>query len=240
MKTSYQPMDHVPSANIAVKRNRLKQYGDKVYLKNGTSFEIELFNPKQIKVLTKIFLNGISISHSGIVLNPGQRVFLERWLDDPKKFLFETYDVEDSKEAKQAIAQNGMIHVEFYDQIISQHHSTITTSNGYYGGSDWTPSLPPFAGETQHCFSYYVGTQASYSASIETGRADVGESSDQTFIQDSSSYASYYASFVTLQIMPESSKPVESFAIRNYCSTCGIRIKSPSWKFCPSCGLNLA
>ena len=95
-----------PTAHIAVNRNRLKQYGDKIYLKDKTHFEIELFNPKSIKILAKIYLNGVSISTSGIVIRPGQRVFLERWLDETKKFLFETYEVEDSKEEQEAIANN--------------------------------------------------------------------------------------------------------------------------------------
>ena len=62
----------------------------KVFLTDGDEFEIELFNPTQNKVLAKIELNGKSIG-SGIILRPGERVFLERYLDEAKKFLFETY-----------------------------------------------------------------------------------------------------------------------------------------------------
>ena len=39
-----------PTANIAVNRNRIKNYAERVYLKNGTHFEIELFNPKSTKI----------------------------------------------------------------------------------------------------------------------------------------------------------------------------------------------
>lgn len=108
-----------PTANITVNRNRLKAYpGEKFYLKNNANFEIELYNPKTSSVLAKIMLNGKYISSSGIILKPGQRVYLERWIDDAKKFLFETYEVENTDSAKQAIANNGSISVEFYDETV--------------------------------------------------------------------------------------------------------------------------
>lgn len=63
-------------------------------MKNGSEFELELFNPKQTTILAKIKINGSYIGGGGIVLRPGERVFLERYLDDAKKFLFETYNVD--------------------------------------------------------------------------------------------------------------------------------------------------
>ncbi len=105
----------VPQSFITKSKQRLKQHVDTVYLKNGDEFEIELFNPTQNKVLAKIELNGVSIG-SGIVLRPGERVFLERYLDDAKKFLFETYIVNgNNNDVQQAIAKNGDVTVKFYD-----------------------------------------------------------------------------------------------------------------------------
>lgn len=235
-----------PTANIAVNRNRLKHYGEKVYLKDGAHFEIELFNPKTIKVLAKIYLNGVQISSSGIVLLPGQRVFLERWLDEPKKFLFETYEVEDSTEAKEAIAKNGKVRVEFYDENTMTFPQITTFTYDTYQGPipDW--STPSYGGSTINCLysssigSDSLGANASFSTnslnSIETGRAEKGGSSNQKFAQDSSSYLMYCNHSCDLQILPESQKPVEVSSIRNYCHSCGTRIKNSSWKFCPTCG----
>lgn len=238
-----------PTANIAVNRNRLKHYGDKVYLKDKTHFEIELFNPKTIKLLAKIYLNGVSISQAGIVLLPGQRVFLERWLDEPKKFLFETYEVEDSKEAKEAIEKNGKVRVELYDEMTTTYPS-ITTYNGpswnspVYGGT--TANQIYF--ESSYCsntvnLNGLIGANASSTSanssvagSIETGRAEKGSSSNQGFSSDFSNYSSWCSKSIELQILPEGQRPVEAKEIRNYCSHCGTRIKSPNWKFCPSCG----
>ena len=57
----------VPQSFITKSKQRLKQHVDTVYLNNGDEFEIELFNPTQNKVLSKIEINGISIG-SGITI----------------------------------------------------------------------------------------------------------------------------------------------------------------------------
>jgi len=77
-----------PSAFITVNKQRLRQNGKQVYMKDQTEFEIELYNPTKEKIMATIDLNGKPISSSGIILKPGQRVFLERFLDDDRKFLY--------------------------------------------------------------------------------------------------------------------------------------------------------
>ena len=111
----------VPTANIAVNKSRLKVYkntGDMptYYLQSGTEFQIELFNPTTDVILAKIILNGKPISQGGLVLNPAQRVFLDRYLDVAKKFLFDTYEVSNTEEVKKAIENNGDFKVEFYKE----------------------------------------------------------------------------------------------------------------------------
>lgn len=123
-------------AQITKKKNRLKVYSstkDQVYLNDGDEFEIELFNPKTSPVLAKISINGKRISERGIILNPGQRVFLERFLDSPEKFKFSTYKVNNSQEVKEAIANNGLVKIEFYDEYFPYNR-------GYTGGNTitWT------------------------------------------------------------------------------------------------------
>jgi hypothetical protein len=237
-----------PTANIAVNRNRLKSYGEKIYLKSGTHFEIELFNPTTTKVLAMIHLDGVAISSAGIVIKPGQRVFLERWIDEPKKFLFETYEVDDSAEAKKAISENGKVKVEFYDQSPPSNLTIMPTTWTYTSNS---PSQPIYGGTThnQIYFSSSIGgpsdiigqnssivSSSVNLTSLETGRAEKGSRSDQGFTNNDSSYNSWTCNTVHLQILPESQKPVEVAEIRNYCTNCGTRHKKSSWKFCPNCG----
>ena len=128
----YQTKNGTPCAYVTKDKKRLKQVGQNVYLKNGEEFELELFNPTSNLVLSKIKLNGKYISGGGIVLKPGQRIFLERYLDDPRKFKFETYEVDGtSNEVLDAISGNGDVVIEFFDE----YEIRIWNNPISYGGS---------------------------------------------------------------------------------------------------------
>ena len=127
----------LPYANISTKKNRLKKYDGNVYLEDGQEFEIELFNPSKAQVLAIIKLNGERISQSGIIVRPGERIWLERYLDKNNRFKFETYQVGNSKEVEEAIANNGLVEVEFYNE---KKYTYINPSSGrIYNdqGSTW-------------------------------------------------------------------------------------------------------
>ena len=161
------------TATITRKKNRVKSYTEdpllpqSFFLKDGEEFEIELFNPLKTRVLAKIEINGSPLSDSGIVLMPGQRIFLERYLDSNKKFVFETYQVEKSDAVKEAITNNGNIRVSFYEEKIKTNgiNGCGTTINNitykynypYCGGFYYDPSTNPL---------YYSGTP---NISIGTG-----------------------------------------------------------------------
>lgn len=132
----YQTKTGTPSAYITKDRKRLKQFGQTVYLNNGDEFELELFNPSSTTVLAKIKLDGSYISGGGIVLKPGQRVFLERYLDDPRKFKFETYEVDGtSNEVLDTIAGNGDVVIDFFDEYKQPvWNNSITYVGGSFGG----------------------------------------------------------------------------------------------------------
>jgi hypothetical protein len=90
----------------------------KVFLKDKEEFEIELFNPLTVSVLSDIKLNGQSISKTGLVVKPGQRVYLDCFIDDKKKFVFSTYEIENSGEALDATQNNGVLEVFFYKEDV--------------------------------------------------------------------------------------------------------------------------
>jgi len=113
----YQTQQAKPTAYITVGRQRLKQNNDTVYLNDGNEFEVEMFNPTTKPILAKLKINGTYIGGGGVVIKPGQRIFLERYLDQARKFKFETYTVEGkSSEVREAIANNGTVEVEFYNE----------------------------------------------------------------------------------------------------------------------------
>jgi hypothetical protein len=90
----------------------------KVFLKDKEEFEIELFNPLTVSVLADIKLNGQSISKTGLVVKPGQRIYLDCFIDDKKKFKFSTYEIENSREALEATQNNGVLEVFFYKEDV--------------------------------------------------------------------------------------------------------------------------
>lgn len=119
---------------------------NKVYLEDGEDFEIEIFNPLKKSVLADIKINGDSISKSGLVLMPGERFYLDCFIDTGKKFKFKTYTVEDSEQSKQAINQNGFVEVFFYKEETQNFNNWINLTpviiKEYY--PNWYPWYKPY------------------------------------------------------------------------------------------------
>ena len=113
---NYNQISDKPCAYITKQKQRVKQFDQNVYLKDGSEFEIELYNPSRKTVLSKIKINGEFINGGGIILRPGERVFLERYIDVPNKFKFETYSVDSSTKTQNAIASNGDVEILFYEE----------------------------------------------------------------------------------------------------------------------------
>ena len=109
-----------PGAWIVSPQDRGKKQikSGKVFLKDKEEFEIELFNPLTVSVLADIKLNGQSVSKTGLVVKPGQRDYLDCFIDDRKKFKFSTYEIENSREALEATANNGVLEVFFYKEDV--------------------------------------------------------------------------------------------------------------------------
>ena len=169
-----------PAAYLAVGRdkNRLKIYGNqKVYLQDGQEFLIELHNPTQDTVGAKVFINGKAISERMIVLRPGERDHLLRHIESDNKFVFNTYKVEDTAEAKAATANNGYVKVEFYREQRPQPNIGWGSTNTFYV-SPTTGS--PYMGPT---FTTSGGDGTLYRCAVNnTGSGDIG--SKALFSQD--------------------------------------------------------
>ena len=121
-----------PLAKIAVNKSLLKEYSNSeysrvVYMKNNSEFQIQIFNPYDYIIGADISINGKRMSNR-IIIKPGQRIWLERYLDEARKFLFSTYEVENSYEAKQAIRNNGLVSISFYKEKPYQESINIYKS----------------------------------------------------------------------------------------------------------------
>jgi hypothetical protein len=150
----------------------------KVYLQDKEEFVIELFNPLQDCVLADIKLNGKSISQTGLVLNTGQRFYLDCFIDDKKKFIFNTYEVEDTTEVANAIAKNGLLEVFFYKESVvtlnnwSNRLSKIVIEKHYPAYYPWYPW-----GTTNPYTVYYgngITNTNSFNSGLVTTTANTG------------------------------------------------------------------
>jgi len=267
-----------PTAHITKKKSRLKVYnGHVVFLNDKDNFEFEIHNPKQKSVLCKIKLNGEYISTSGVVLRPGQRVFLERFLDSNNKFEFSTYKVKDTSENRSAIDLNGDVQIEFYDEeevrnnwllssrtiygsgvtyggrsndYIPKFGTTISTTGGVYNtttttynssNATYTSSVTPTTSRSKFDVSNTLlgaSKPSKKSKSIETGRVEKGEESNQNFTNSYEQFNYHTSHTIKFKIQPLSTKNVSVEEIRQYCTECGTKTKK-NYKFCPSCGNKL-
>lgn len=218
-------------------RGRKSIKNGKVYLKDSEEFQIELHNPLQECVLTDIKLNGNSISKSGLILKPGQRFYLDCFIDDKKKFIFNTYEVENNSESLNAINKNGSLEVYFYKESVTsidnwnRKLNTIVI-NKYYPSYQpyWytTPNIyfsnisNPIVTSTNTTYGTTYGTgninltnsigtitSTPINSTIETGRVERGENSNQKFDEIEMDFDNYYISSVILELLPESRKPEE-------------------------------
>jgi hypothetical protein len=253
--SGYYTSEQKPTAFITKGKHRIKQYSHSVYLNNGDEFEIELFNPTQKTILAKIKINGEYLSVAGLILKPGQRVFLERFIGVDKKLVYSTYEVDGSTEVLDAIVSNGNVEVEFYSESRPNWINTIGLCGTVTTTSTATNLNYPstFTTSTSLPYSQNVGTTVNYSSdldfgipvrsqntSLETGRVESGEKSNQSLIHSNNFTFEWFAFHnVSWKILPHSQKPIDVSDLKKYCHSCGSKIKKLTYKFCPNCGAKL-
>ncbi len=248
MKVKQKKSANLPGAWIVNPKDKGRKSikGDKIYLDNGQEFEIEIFNPLKESVLADIRLNGNSICKTGLVVKPGQRIYLDCFVDDRKKFIFQTYNVDDSQESLDAIADNGLMEVFFYKEqavtlqnwndrfhkvIIHEYHpvyypvyprwyptyytlgnGTVTTCSSRGTVTINSVNNSDVYGGVLNNGSYGTSiTNCSLnSGSIETGRVEKGERSNQKFVDVDMEFEKNYIHHLVFQLLPESRKPVSA------------------------------
>jgi hypothetical protein len=143
--THYRLSDSTPSAIILARNSRtssldeLKTYtGNQIFLNNGDEFQIKLFNPLTEKIGVQVGFNGQSSKHL-LVLNPGEDAIIDRFIDEKRRMIFETYQYDDNnKAAKKAVANNGIVEIRFFKEYIQPLNITTTSTSTYYNPSTVT------------------------------------------------------------------------------------------------------
>jgi predicted RNA-binding Zn-ribbon protein involved in translation (DUF1610 family) len=243
MSKNYTVGSMEPTAFITVRKQRQKQNGKNLYLHNSTEFEIELYNPTTDSILAKININNKPISDSGIVLKPGQRVFLERYLDIDRKFLFETYNVSDTETNRIAIEDNGLVTINFFKKKVGDPFTGYVTlgsnlylnnTGGFYTGTSFyngggSLSLTSGNGLT------LINSSNTSNTTIETGRVEIGDKSNQEFDTSYEFFEPYSSWTREWKILPFSQKDKTAKDLIRKCSKCDTKLKD-TFKFCPQCG----
>lgn len=243
---------------IAVNKSLLKEFlvnsQRTVYMDNGSEFQIQIFNPYTYSIAASISINGIEMSNQ-LVIKPGQRIWLERYLNEARKFLFETYEVNgESKQVENAIKNNGVIEVKFYKEkqennIYITSASTPSTQWTYFNNSLDYPTYASYSDELNPTYTadnfsasasstelYYSAGAMTKSKSIETGRIEKGNYSNQKFQTVYNDFEYFAFTTESIHILPQSTKPVYANDLKKiYCTNCGRKLNQ-KFKFCPYCG----
>lgn len=226
-------LDKNPEVFLRHNKNRLKKYDDKVYLNSGSEFDIEIFNPSSSRLGILISLNGSFISESKLVIYPGQRIYLDRFINDNNKFLFKTYEVDNNENISDIIKNNGDVNILFYKE--RQTYSYYNDRNIVYGGPGSNINNNVFYCSTNDNIIGSTNITTSIDDKIETGMIEKGSKSDQKFNSvyvDLNLSCSYQYFF---KILPISQKPLETKDLIKYCSGCKTKLKK-DWNFCSKCG----
>lgn len=222
-------------AQLAINNSLLKEYSTNedsrvVYMDNNDEFQIQLFNPEQFTVGITFTFNGKDMDGM-LVLKPGERVWLERYLDNQVKFKFSTYEVDDNDvQVKHAISNNGNITVKFYKERVSSRiktniYNTLTVL--------WKES-PLISNENTYNNALYKTNVNN--TTIETGRIENGSYSNQKFETVNNEFENYPFKTEYIKILPKSRKPYTTSDLNKiYCTNCGRKLNS-KFKFCPYCG----
>jgi hypothetical protein len=199
-------------------RGRKSIKSNNIYLKDGEEFQLEIWNPLNKSILVDIHINGDSISDNGLVIRPGQRIYLDCFPHNRKKFVFNTYEVDQNPESLEAIEKNGIIEAFFYkeDSVISEFKKIIKDLEKWVPTYLIYPTYPIYpiypqvwyTNNTQLNSENY--NQANYQTSyIETGRVEGGDKSSQNFIEFEGDFQSSVLNVVKYKILPVSRKPIE-------------------------------
>jgi len=209
-QASMKPNAWIVSSND---RGRKSIKNGKVFLNDEDEFEIELFNPLTVSVLADIKLNGQSISKTGLVVKPGQRVYLDCFIDDRKKFKFSTYEIENSGVSLDATQNNGLLEVFFYkedvitldnwqrkfDRIIVEKYYPYNPYPWHNPYTVWYGTSPTIGGTcvTTNLTNGFIGTittsnayyssnnivNCSYTSSVDLSNLNIGGSNNMNSIE---------------------------------------------------------
>lgn len=135
--------------NVLVNNDRQKKHpkasdaNPNIYLKDGEEFELEFISQYKKQIGITISINGKLLSDRRLLIDPGERIILDRFIENNKRLKFSTYDlgVEDDEYTEQSKtvyeeSDMGQIEVNVYKtsniQPINEPYiyNSFTNGNG--------------------------------------------------------------------------------------------------------------
>ena len=198
-------------AKVAVNKSLLKEYSNSsneriVYMENGTEFQIQIFNPYSYTIGVSLCFNNNRKESNLLVLRPGERIWLDRYLDNEARLLFSTYEVGNSQAVKEAIKDNGNLCIKFYKEQEKINWNNTIFINNAINAEPWNhvdvyyKNLPKsycntkledrsldFAGDNINC----------YNATIDLCSAEINGAASVNTAASATTSCTYDASSIT-------------------------------------------
>ena len=177
-------------AKIAMNKSLLKEFHNSendriVYLNNNDEFQIQIFNPYSYVIGVAFTFNSNNIDSSHLlVVKPGERIWLDRYLTNHNKLKFSTYNVNNSEEIKKAIENNGIVNIYFYKEKNNIQNLLYTYNDNTY---NWNNNYKTYDFEyTTTCNDSNISSISSYCNYYDTTNINTTLSIDSPVLSASS------------------------------------------------------
>lgn len=236
---------------VSIKSNGkvLREVKDTVYLPFGVEYSIYLKNLNTQRAKVYISIDGKDICSGAIVVNPGQSIDLERFVENNYtgnrlKFIARTKKIEDHRGIG---AEDGIIRVEFaYEEkpVYTTRQPIYPMTYDIWQQPYHTPVCCDAVAQSYSCSTISSVTTNSVLRSMAVNDAGItvpGSISNQEFttIQD---FKTGESEVIVLKLLGEVGDQKVSYPItvktKKECPTCGT-INSFKSKFCFECGTSL-
>lgn len=233
-------------ASIKANRKILREFKDTVYIPFASEYSILLKNLNTQRAVVHVFIDGEDQTPSGLVINAGQEIDLERSIKNGNlkegncfKFIERTGAVEQHRGIK---LEDGIVRVEYQFEL-----PPVSINNSIMRGLDrgWITASGATYSSTNASLNSVVSAQAT---SVNTYYNDAGvtvpgSKSDQSFSTTYTGALDATRHTIVLKLLGETpdNKPIASpvtVKAKPKCVTCGKQNKAHA-KFCSECGTAL-
>jgi hypothetical protein len=236
-------------ASLKANGKILREFKDTVYIPFGSEYSFLLKNLHTQRALIHVYIDGENVVESGLVLNAGQEVDLERYVKNGNlstgnkfKFIERTNSIEQHRGVK---LEDGLVRIEFQFER--------------YNTNDFLTTYPPYT--TGITRGWITASGASYSSVSPQGLRDIqcstnttnvsndigitvpGSQSNQRFSTTTMGVMELEKHSIVLKLLGETpdNKPVLqpiNVKMKSRCITCN-KLNKANAKFCNECGTAL-